>query len=199
VLELALVFVGLPVAYRAGVIPLPMLATLDIVALVATGALLLDRTFEPRRLWRARALRDEAPAIAVRAAAAAAVIALTVLVVDPAAWLELPRRRVELWARLLVVYPVLSAWPQELLFRSWFFHRYAVLFGEGRALMLASAAAFSFLHIVFPNVVAITLTAPAGLVLAWTYRRTGSLVVVAVEHALWGVLVFTLGLGRYFI
>jgi membrane protease YdiL (CAAX protease family) len=197
--ELVLVFVGLPLAYRAGLFPAPMLAVLDAVALACAAVLLFDSAFDRRRLGGAGAVRGELAGIALRGMAAAAVIVLTVVALDPSALLGLPRRHLDRWARLVVVYPVLSAWPQELLYRTYFFHRYRPLFGGGHALVAASTAAFSFLHVVFPNLVAIALTIPAGLVLGWTYRRTGSLVVVTVEHALYGVLVFTLGLARYFL
>jgi membrane protease YdiL (CAAX protease family) len=176
-----------------------MLAVLDAVALACAAVLLLDPAFDRRRLGGAGALPRELAGIALRGIAAAAVIVLTAFAVGYPALLELPLRRPMRWARLLVVYPMLSAWPQELLYRTYFFHRYRRLFGGGRALVAASAAAFSFLHVVFPNAIAIALTIPAGLVLGWTYRRTGSLVVVTVEHALYGVLVFTLGLARYFM
>ena len=30
------------------------------------------------------------------------------------------------------------------------------------------------------------------------YQRTGSLLVVSIEHALYGITIFAIGLGRYF-
>ena len=48
------------------------------------------------------------------------------------------------------------------------------------------------------NFPALLLTLPAGALLALTYRRTGSLAASTLEHAAYGILAFTLGLGRFF-
>jgi membrane protease YdiL (CAAX protease family) len=37
-----------------------------------------------------------------------------------------------------------------------------------------------------------------GLIFAWRYLRTNSFWAVALEHALYGNLIFTIGLGVYF-
>jgi membrane protease YdiL (CAAX protease family) len=116
----------------------------------------------------------------------------------PDRFFDLPRERPLLWAALLVLYPVASAWPQELVFRAFLMHRYRPIFGEGRLAVAASAIAFSFMHVVYMNWPALLLTLPAGALLALTYRRTGSVAASTLEHALYGILVFTLGLGRYF-
>lgn len=47
-----------------------------------------------------------------------------------------------MWALVIVLYPILSVYPQELIFRAFLFHRYAPLFGNGVGLVAASAAAF---------------------------------------------------------
>ncbi len=191
-------FGGLPLAYRAGLLPFPMLGVLDLVAIASLAVLLLDPSFDRRRLVGISSLGRAAPGIACRALLAGAVIVAVVLAVDRSALLDFPLGRRNPWLRMLVLYPVLSALPQELLYRGYFFHRYRALFGGGRAMLVASAAAFSFLHVVFGNVIAVALTFAAGLVLARSYARTRSLPLVTLEHAIWGLLVFTLGLKRYF-
>lgn len=102
-----------------------------------------------------------------------------------------------MFAALVVLYPLLSAWPQEVIYRAFFFHRYRPLLGE-RGLLAGSAAAFALLHVVYADPVAPALTLPAGLVLALRYARSGSLLAVAAEHALYGIAVFALGLGKAF-
>ncbi len=42
------------------------------------------------------------------------------------------------------------------------------------------------------------MTIVGGWIFASRYRRTRSLFTVSVEHALYGMLVFTVGLGQYF-
>jgi membrane protease YdiL (CAAX protease family) len=42
------------------------------------------------------------------------------------------------------------------------------------------------------------LTFVAGLLFAWRYQTTGSLLVTCIEHALYGCFIFTVGLGGLF-
>jgi membrane protease YdiL (CAAX protease family) len=197
-LELVGLFVLLPAAFRLGLVPLPRLKLLLLFAVAAWCGVSLwrDRTFERRELTRADGLRHELPGIGARAAAAALVVAL-VVVARGGMLLDFPRTRPVLFAVVLVLYPVLSAWPQELIYRAFFFHRYRGLLGE-RGTVAGSALAFALLHLVYADPLALVLTLPAGLVLARRYHHRRSLLAVAVEHALYGTAVFTLGLGRTF-
>lgn len=65
-------------------------------------------------------------------------------------------------------------------------------------MILASAAAFAFMHIVFRNPVAVVYTFAGGVLFARRYYRSGSLLVSSLEHALYGCWMFTVGLGPYF-
>jgi membrane protease YdiL (CAAX protease family) len=101
-----------------------------------------------------------------------------------------------------VLYPVVSVYPQGVLYRAFFLHRYAGLLpatpaGE-LALLVASGAAFGFLHIIFRNPLAVVLTFFGGILFAWRYKETESLSVSSFEHALYGCWLFTVGLGQYF-
>ena len=98
----------------------------------------------------------------------------------------------------MVLYPVLSVYPQGLLYRAFFFDRYADLFPGKWTMILASAAAFAFMHIVFRNWPAVALTFAGGLLFAVRYAETGSLTTSCFEHALYGCWLFTVGLGQYF-
>jgi uncharacterized protein len=102
------------------------------------------------------------------------------------------------WAMVMVLYPVLSVFPQEIIFRSFFLKRYAPLFNTERGLMAANALAFGFAHIVLHSPVAMIFCTIGGWLFAHTYLRTKSLCAVWIEHALYGCTVFTLGLGFYF-
>jgi membrane protease YdiL (CAAX protease family) len=113
-------------------------------------------------------------------------------------FLSLPRTNPVLWVAILLLYPVLSVYPQSLVYRAFLFHRYGGLFGNGPLTVIASAVAFGFLHVIFRNGWAVGLSALAGLLFAARYWQTGSLFVSAFEHALYGGLIFTSGLGRFF-
>ena len=108
------------------------------------------------------------------------------------------RRQPAFWALVMAAYPVLSVYPQGVLYRAFFFERYAPLFPGRWAMIVASAAAFGFLHIIFRNPLAPALTLAGGLLFAWRYAETGSLATSSLEHALYGCWLFTVGLGRYF-
>lgn len=196
--ELVSIFGVLPALFLLSPITLPKIPCLLAAAAYGTVCLLREPGCGVRRLcgpWPRGFFRRTLPR---RAAAAAAVIAAAVLALRPEAFLAFPAERTRVWLGVTVLYPVLSALPQELLYRAFFFQRYRRLFPGERALGWASAAAFAYLHIVFLNPVAPLLTLPAGLIFADTYRRSGSLPAVAIEHAIYGNLVFTLGLGEFF-
>jgi membrane protease YdiL (CAAX protease family) len=62
----------------------------------------------------------------------------------------------------------------------------------------ASAFAFGYAHIIFLNWIAVAMTTFGGFLFARDYTRHRSLSLVCLEHALYGCLIFTVGLGRFF-
>lgn len=115
----------------------------------------------------------------------------------PFLFLSLPRLHPVFWVVIMVLYPLLSVWPQEVIFRRFLFHRYTEIFGP-RGVIAASALAFGFAHIIFLNWIAVALTTAGGVMFARNYARERSLWLVCLEHSLYGCLVFTIGLGRFF-
>ena len=131
-------------------------------------------------------------------AAGAIVVGLLFAVIERDLILALPRRQPRLWLLVMCFYPLVSVYPQEIIFRAFVFHRYERLFGDGLRLVVVSAVAFGAAHLFFGNWVAPVLTTLGGYLFARTYARSGSVVLASIEHALWGDLVFTLGIGVYF-
>jgi membrane protease YdiL (CAAX protease family) len=119
-------------------------------------------------------------------------------VVMPEALFSLMLRHTKIWLLVMVAYPVVSVFPQELIYRAFFFARYRPLFGKGQGLIVASAAVFSFGHLVFHNWPAVALAFLGGWLFARTYQCTASLFLVCVEHALYGCAIFTIGYGQFF-
>lgn len=113
-------------------------------------------------------------------------------------FLSFPRDRTDIWVKVMLFYPLLSVWPQEIIYRSFIRHRYAPLFQTGAAYITASAVAFGFMHIMFLNPVAITMTLIGGVLFAHSYHKYQSLALACLEHALYGCLIFTIGLGQFF-
>ena len=197
-----------------GHLMLPSLALFTIGVLVA---LLCDRSFDRSRLWNPRALRPVLVTILVRFVVLAGLLTLVTWQLEDAMPLRaalarlgygvdwpavrlfsLPLGHPGLWAIIMVFYPAISVWPQEVLYRAFFFHRYARILPAPAARIALSALVFGFMHIVFMNPVAPLLCTLGGLLFAQTYHRTHSLFAASFEHALYGCWVFTVGLGAYF-
>jgi membrane protease YdiL (CAAX protease family) len=196
-LEFAILY-GLPpivavLPWRVNPLPLLWLATLYCLCILRA-----DPEFDRSRLNQASALgKNWLPILALFAAVAVVVIVLVHKLERPQ-WFALVRSYPWLWAVIMVLYPLLSVYPQGIVYRVFLFHRYRRWVRGAPALVLTSAAAFSLAHVLFHNRLAVACTFAGGLLFAWRYLRTGSLLVSAFEHALYGCLMFTVGLGRYF-
>jgi membrane protease YdiL (CAAX protease family) len=198
-LECVVLFVGLPTAHRLGWLPIPVIALL---VLCAGGCWLALRL--RRRVGVADLMGGRVPGTEWRRVLTIYVLALPMLVcflwlLRPHALLSLLNRNPSLWLFIMVAYPLVSVFPQEVIYRVFFFSRYPALFGRGFWAILASAVVFSFGHITFHNWPAVGLTLLGGWLFATTYRRTCSLWLVVVEHVLYGWAVFTIGYGEFFL
>lgn len=202
ILECVLIFIALPLAYRFSPWRVPALPVLWVVTGYALWQLSRDSSFNSARLWRASTLPESLPAILIPFLLAAVCLWFGVHVWAPQREWRFAREHPLFWGIVMVLYPVLSVYPQGILYRAFFLQRYGVLVPEaisGRwTMILASAAAFSFLHIIFRNWISVTLTFLGGILFAWRYQETGSLLTSSVEHALYGCWLFTVGLGEYF-
>lgn len=191
-------YAGLPTVYLLGFIPLPKIPFLLIVVAGISVALACDRSFDREQLWNASPLRSEWPRI-VRTfgIGAGGLVAYTALAHRDQLF-GLPLEEPLVWAALMLLYPLLSVFPQEVVYRTYFFHRYACILPGRWTPLLMSAAAFGYMHIVYENLLAVVLTTLGGLLFARTYERTHSTLTVSFEHALYGCLIFTIGLGAFF-
>ncbi len=113
-------------------------------------------------------------------------------------FLYLPRHLFAIWILVVVLYPVLSALPQEILYRQFYFRRYAALWPHPYALALTNIAVFALLHIQYDNWVAIVFTLVGGAIFTFSYQRTQRLRWVWLEHSAYGLALFTSGWGRFF-
>lgn len=127
-----------------------------------------------------------------------ALMLVLVALMFPEDLFDLPRKKPGLWTMVMIGYPVLSVVPQEIIFRRFFFVRYHSIFPGRWTMIVASAVAFGFAHVVLRNEIAVVLSAVGGLLFGHTYSRAGSLRMPVLEHALFGCLIFTVGLGQFF-
>ena len=195
--EFVALFIGVPVAMAAtfGLYPLfPV-----IIGLAVLSCLLLFAT--PG--WRFRKLLpgpvfSEWRIILAFTAATTAICLIFVFWLAPEQFLFIPRHRPELWLVILIAYPLVSAFPQEIIFRSLFFERYGGLFPGKWSAVLVNGAVFGFGHLFYDNWVTITMTGCGGAIMGWAYLRHGTIGLPWILHAIAGQIIFTVGLGVFF-
>jgi len=101
-----------------------------------------------------------------------------------------------LWVVILFVYSLFSVYPQEILYRIFFFQRYQALFKNDFLLVFVNAFVFSLAHLFFKNTLVLILTFLGGILFALTYKKTKSTLLVSIEHAIYGCWLFTVGMGE---
>lgn len=126
------------------------------------------------------------------------IICLTILFVwitDREALFNVLLNKPKLWLVILFIYSLFSVYPQELVYRTFFFKRYEGLFKNSNQLIFINAIVFSLGHIFFKNILVIILTFLGGLLFALSFKKAKSTVLVSVEHAIYGCWLFTVGMG----
>jgi uncharacterized protein len=196
--EFLAIFVAMPLVYRFAPVRVAALPVLWAVSAYALWQLLRDPHFNRAQLWNFAGLAGHLSAILAVFFCVALALWLGVRWRAPELEWSFFRQRPGLWALVMVAYPVLSVYPQGLLYRAFFFERYRALFPGYWTMIMLSAAVFSFLHIIFRNTLAVALTFAGGLLFAFRYAESGSLATSCFEHALYGCWLFTVGLGQYF-
>jgi CAAX protease family protein len=202
--EFMLVFFGLPLAIayvlryvtpvrRGYVIPI-----LWVAAAVCLAVLLRDQAFGRWQLWNRRRFTFRLTRVLIVYVVAGCGLTVGVLLLKPKLFLGLVESKPIIWAMVMVLYPLLSVYPQEIIYRAFIFRRYREILPVKWAMITASAVSFGFMHVVFWNPVAVWLSLIGGILFAVTYSRTRSLLMASIEHSLYGCLIFTVGLGHYF-
>lgn len=173
---------------------LPVLLT---VLIYAVFLLYRDKQFLIKQLWQLGEI-NYLKVILLRFVLAAALLSVFTFYFFPELFLRFPSQRPHLWLIVMLLYPILSAYPQEVISRAFFFQRYTHFFPNISVLIIVNAALFAWMHILFGNWIAIGLSFVGGLLFAHTYHKTRSTLLVTIEHALYGNFLFTIGLGWFF-
>jgi CAAX protease family protein len=106
------------------------------------------------------------------------------------------RKNVLMWISVCFFYALFSVYPQELIYRTFFFYRYKTLFPNTTILIAVNAIMFSLAHSVMKNWLVLGLTLVGGLIFAITYNKSKSVMLTSLEHSLYGSWLFTLGMGE---
>jgi membrane protease YdiL (CAAX protease family) len=194
-LEFLLIFAGAPLLI---LFAKDRWLTIGLLWAGAAGAYTYTRRFNAVTVPGDAPLREGIRQVLIRFTVLAPVMTVAAWVAMPGSFLSFPRERPGIWILVMVLYPLLSVWPQEMLYRAFIYRRYAPLFGVRGGYILASALAFGYMHIIFINSIAVMMSAIGGWLFALNYARHRSLALVSIEHALYGCLIFTVGLGKFF-
>ncbi len=119
-----------------------------------------------------------------------------VLYKDPSALFYVPLNKPRLFITMLFIYTFLSVWPQELIYRTFFFKRYEKLFPGKTLFVFINAIIFMLAHLFFRNTLVLILTFLGGLVFSISYLKFRSTTLISIEHALYGNWLFTVGMGQ---
>ncbi|MEM9680279.1 MAG: CPBP family glutamic-type intramembrane protease [Bacteroidota bacterium] len=126
----------------------------------------------------------------------AAITTIYMFIVDKDNLFIVLRTKPMLWTVILFIYSFFSVYPQELIYRTFFFQRYQSLFKNEWLFIIVNAALFSLAHIFFRNTLVMFLTFIGGILFALTFKTTKSTILVSIEHAIYGSWLFTVGMGN---
>ncbi len=191
--ELIVLFVLMPLLYWSDKILVHKLLPLTLIFLYCIGLLILEKRIS-RIQWTVKA---NWKLLFFRFALVCAVVVAFILAYTSNTLLADFDRHQQL-PLLILIYPLFSAFPQEVIFREFFFYRYKQLFTNQKILVAVNVLLFSFTHIYFENWVVLASTLLVGTVFALTYLKTHSLLVVTLEHSLYGLMILSSGMAEYF-
>ena len=182
-----------------------LIPALGVVGILMFLTLLFSKKFPNRSLWNWPAFKAELPRILVTAAIAFGIMVGLAAWISAQPWgpdsvrpLGFVLERPKLFIAIALLYPIFSVYPQEIVLRTFFFHRYKPLLSNRVVLLTVNALVFAWVHVIFDNWIAVLLCIPAGFLFGYTYLNTKSTLASGVEHAIVGNLMWAAGLGFYF-
>lgn len=197
VLEALALFVAVPLLFAARLVPIPIIPAMMAIAVPCLIYLAVRRDYSLKHAFNLDRLRFQARPILGTFIWLAPLMVAILYSLEPDYLFILPRERTLLWVVIMCFYPFVSVLPQTVIWRGFLMHRYSPLIGRGWVAVTIATVAFSFAHIYFLNTVALLVTAVGGLMFLLSYLRTRSLLISAIEHALYGCWAFTVGYGRF--
>lgn len=193
--ECLVLFGAVPVAIAVLLPPRMMFGAL--FAFTSLGLVLLHRT--PGFSWRhLRVGRVDLMQVGLFFLATLGLSWAVMEWVFPGRAFALARHSPGLLLLIVLLYPLLSALPQELIFRALWFRRYRAVLPDGRAGIVLNAAVFSLAHLMYWSWIVAAMTFAGGLVFATAYKRSQGFVMALTLHAAAGNAVFLGGLGVLF-
>ena len=197
--ELIILYGLLPLAIMLNRWDVPLMVFLLFMGISVYFYLIYDPAFDRNTFLNWKQGRAELGKILIMFSISAMVMVALIWIIDSSKIFLLLRTNPWLLLMISIFYPLFSVIPQGLAYRSMFFHRYGDLFPGNTLKIIISAAVFAFAHILYKNWMVLVLSFAAGLIFSYRYYKTKSLAISVLEHALYGVWLFTCGLGYFFV
>lgn len=197
-LELIIVFIGLPLVVSIYAFPRPILYS--ILAATCIYIILRNlRTIDWHAFWHLPRSQKIWLNVAGRTLILLLLSIIAMLILPNKGWFLLPQYNIWLWLAIMILYPIISVLPQEIIWRFHLLENTKNILPNRNLRIIVSAVLFGWVHIIFGTIFAVIATIYLGLQLAYAYYQgQKSFWVVWVEHSLAGQIAFTIGLGVYF-
>jgi uncharacterized protein len=197
--EFIVLYLAIPLLVMFKLVPVPLLVILLIMGITVHLFLYYDPAFNKEYFFNWKSGKGEILRIILLFIPLAALMVLLIWKIDKTKLFYLPATNPLFLIMISIFYPVFSVVPQGLAYRALFFHRYGSLFPGNTLRIVISAVLFSFGHILYKNALVLLMAFIAGLIFAYRYYKTQSLMISVLEHSLYGVWLFTCGLGYFFV
>lgn len=197
-IEFALLFIGVPLCiFFFSKIIHPSTLVLPVLALIFIYLYRL-KDFSFKELFSLWVTKKDWIAYSLTFLVCALVMIAIVYFFESGKLFDFPKGNFKLWLLFCVLYPVFSAFGQEVIYRLFLQKRYQAIFTTDLALIIASGVVFSFMHVVYFSPLSLVLTLLFGLYLMKVYVETKSVLLAAILHGIYGITAFTIGLGSHF-
>ncbi|MGC8769286.1 CPBP family intramembrane glutamic endopeptidase [Calditerrivibrio sp.] len=197
VMEILVVFLLIPLSFAFFVKASPLFLILA-GGLFSFWLLKKDDTFDIKNLYKFPDDKFEYIRLLLQVFIFTVILYLFMLNLLPDRMFYFLKKDFSTWIIIVLMYGLLAVYPQEILYRVLIFHRYGSIFKNNRVVVHLSALLFAFGHILYLHPVSILLSLVGGYLFSITYIRSGSIILVYIEHFLYGFLLYTIGLGEYF-
>lgn len=195
ILELVLLFIGMPIILLIPIHPGIKAGIILVAVAYAIWVSIKQRLVTTKALYE---LRDKSyfKMVALRFLLLISLTVTFMLIMHPEDLFIVARKNLGMLIGISLFYSLFSVYPQEFLYRSFFYARYGDLFQSRVLLIFCNAVIFAFAHIAFKNGLVLLMTFIGGIVFSLTFFKTKSLMLTSIEHAIYGSWLFTVGMGE---
>lgn len=174
---------------------------MPILLLLALGCMIYmfsDKAFDRSVLWNTRNFLSHMKQIVIAFISLSIFLGIFTYLVYEDRFFVFPIDRPNAALIFALTYPLLGALPQEIIFKCFFFHRYRSVFPGPLSLIIFNGLSFGLFHLWYANIIAPIFSIFAGMILAYRYFKTKSLLTITIEHSLMGIFLYIVGLGWFF-